>query len=198
VALEHILAAIRSEADSEICRIRSESADMVGVILDGARREAKSIREAAAGSLDDEATQERARIVNRSHLVAERRLRAAAEETYLELYEDVILLLARRRDAPDYPELFGRLFEECRAVLPDGRMLRIDPADEEIAARAIARSDDEGYSIDPSIVTMGGLELATEDRRRRVRNTFEARLERGDRPLRALAATMVPALHGGG
>lgn len=197
MAVEHILAAIRSEADAEISRIRAESADAVAAILDGAREEAKSIRETAAASLDDEAARQRARVVNRARLVAERRLRAVAEEIYGELHDDVILRLAGRRDALDYPELFGRLFEECRAVLPDARVLRTDPADEDIAARTLAGIEVEGFSIDPGISTTGGLELVTEDRRRSVRNTFEARLERGDRPLRALAATMVPALHGG-
>ena len=198
MALGDILAAIRSEADAEISRIRAETADQVAAILDRARAEAKSAEEAATASLDDDAAQQRARIVNRADLVVERRLRAAAEEIYVEMRDEVSLRLAQERDAPDYQDLFRRLFDECRAVFPDARIVRVDPADEDLAFRMLAEIEVEGFSIDPSLASMGGLELVTEDRRRSVRNTLEARTERADRLLRSLAGTMVPALYGEG
>lgn len=196
MALEDILVAIRGEAETEIGRIGTEAGGEVTAILDGGCAEAKAVEEAAAVSLDDDAAQHRARIVNRAHLVVERRERAAAEDVYVELREEVAFRLARRRDEPGYQDLFLRLFEECRAVLPDARIVRVDPADQDVAGRMVADGAFDGFSIDPSLASIGGLELVTEDGRRCVRNTLEARFERADRPLRSLAATMVPALRG--
>lgn len=180
----------------EIGRIRSETAEAAAAALETGRSEAASLEETAAASLDDEAAQQRARIANRAHLAVERRLRAAAEEIYVEMRDEVSRRLATVRGSPGYQDLFDRLFDECRAVLPDARIVRVDPADQDVARRMLANLDLDGFSIDPGLVSMGGVELATEDRRRCVRNTLEARTERGDRALRSLAATMVPALQG--
>lgn len=197
MALEDILDAIRSEADAEIDRIRAESADAITAVLDEGLTEAKSVEEAASASLDEQAAQQRARIVNRAHLVVERRLRTAADEVYEELLTEVVQRLARQRDSPDYVVLFRRLFDECREVLPDARILRVDPADEDLANHMLAEVGIDSFSIDPSLDSAGGLELLTDDRRRCVRNTLEARIDRADRVLRSLAATKVPALYGG-
>jgi vacuolar-type H+-ATPase subunit E/Vma4 len=51
----------------------------------------------------------------------------------------------------------------------------------------------EDYRIEPSIVSAGGLILATDDGRA-VNNTIESRLDRADLSLRRLAAEMVPTL----
>ena len=96
--------------------------------------------------------------------------------------------------------MFATLFDECRAVLPEARVIRIDPADRDLARTVATAAGDDGFAdgfvIDPVLTTSGGLQLATEDGRRQVGNTFESRFERADRPLRSLAASIVPALGG--
>jgi vacuolar-type H+-ATPase subunit E/Vma4 len=196
VALEDILAAIRSEADIEIGRLRAESAAEVDVIVDAGRVEAQSAEEAAAAARDDESEQQRARIVNRAHLVVERRLRGVAEAVYQGMRDEVSDRLSGVRAGPDYPSLLRRLFDECRAVLPEGSVLRVDPADEDTARQILMDASFSGYTVDASLDSMGGLELSTEDGHRSVRNTFEARMDRADRPLRSLAVSAVPALRG--
>lgn len=197
MALADILTAIAAEADEEIARVAADAAAQVEPIQRQARDEARLAEREASCALDDEAARRKAQIVNRADLVVARRLSAAIEEIYQEMRADVERQLAEVRGRDGYPDLFRRLFDECRAVLPDGRVVRVDPADESLCRRVVASRASDGFVIDASLRSAGGLELATSDRRRVVRNTLELRTWRADRALRSLAAARVPALTGG-
>lgn len=196
MALEDILAAITAEADAEITRVDQAAREKVEAIRRRAEEEANRAEAAASSVLDDDAKRARAQIVNRARLAVERRVSATAEEVYQELMEEVEQRLAEVRSRPDYPELFRRLFDECRAILDDGRLIRIDPADEALAHTVLEQAGSDGFVVDSGLASAGGLELATADGRRRVQNTFESRTWRADRALRSLAATLVPPLGG--
>ncbi|MDJ0768324.1 MAG: V-type ATP synthase subunit E [Ilumatobacter sp.] len=195
MALADILAAIDAEADQEIARVVAETAEQTAQIRNEARDEADMAERAAASALDDESARRRAQIVNRAHLVVERRLSAAVEDVYQDLLTAVERRLVELRGEPEYADLFSRLLEECRAVLPEGRVVRIDPADEPLCRDVLAT--DDGFTIDGTLRSAGGLEIATADGRRSVRNTLESRTWRADRALRSLAAARVPPLGGG-
>ena len=196
MALEDILAAIRSNADTEIARIRSESDAAVETIVAEARAASRAAEQEAASSLDAEAEDQRARIVNRARLIVDRQLREAAESIYIEITDEVVAQLSQLRSTGRYREVFTTLFDECIAVLPEARVVRIDPVDVDVARSLVEAQDVDGYVLDSSIETIGGLQLVTADGRRQVGNTFESRFERADRPLRSLAASVVPALGG--
>lgn len=197
MALADILAAIAAQADEEIARASAEAAEQVEPIRRQARDEASLAEQAASSALDDDAARRRAQIVNRARLVVERRLSAAAEEIYQEMKADVERRLAEVRGRSEYPDLFRRLLEESRSVLPDGRVVRVDPADESLCGTVLASAASDGFVIDATLESGGGLELVTTDRRRSVRNTLESRTWRADRALRSLAAARVPPLSGG-
>ena len=196
MALADILAAIEAEADEEIARAADEAAVQVELIRREARDEAHAVEQDASIALDDEAARARAQIVNRARLVVDRRVSAAVEEIYQEIRAEVERRLAEVRGGPDYPDLFVRLFHECRAVLPDGRIVRVDPADESLCRRVLATAVSDGFSVTATLRSVGGLELATTDGRRSVQNTLESRTWRADRALRSLAAAEVPSLAG--
>lgn len=196
MALDDILAAITAEADAEITRVDQAAREKVEAIRRRAEEEANRAEAAASSVLDDDAKRARAQVVNRARLAVERRVSATAEEIYQELMEEVEQRLAEVRSRPDYPELFRRLFDECRAILDDGRLIRIDPADEALAHKVLEQAGSDGFVVDSGLASAGGLELATADGRRRVQNTFESRTWRADRALRSLAATLVPPLGG--
>jgi vacuolar-type H+-ATPase subunit E/Vma4 len=101
------------------------------------------------------------------------------------------------RGQRDYPDLFRRLLEECRAVLPDGRVVRVDPADVSLCNSVLASVGSDDFAVDATLESAGGLELVTADGCRSVRNTLESRTWRADRVLRSLAAAEVPPLGGG-
>ena len=196
MALADILAAIDAGADEEVARVSAEACDQVERIRGEARDEAVGAAEAAASALDEDAARRRAQIVNRAHLAVERRLRAAAEEIYQEIMLQVERRIADVRHQAGYADLFRRLLEECRAVLPDGTVVRVDPADESLCRRVAAEIGGDGFTVDATLQSVGGLELVTGDGRKSVQNTLESRTWRADRALRSLAASEVPALRG--
>lgn len=197
MALADILAAIDAGADEEVARVSAGAYDQVERIRGEARDEAVGAAEAAASALDEDAARRRAQIVNRAHLAVERRLRAAAEEIYQEIMLHVERRIADVRHRAGYADLFRRLLEECRAVLPDGTVVRVDPADESLCRRVVAEIGGDGFTVDATLQSVGGLELVTGDGRKSVQNTLESRTWRADRALRSLAASEVPALRGG-
>lgn len=196
MALEDILVAIRAETDGEIARIRAESDAAVATIAGRAREEAAAVERTAATSMGDLATHERERITNRARLEADRGLRAATEEIYLGLRSEVASRLAFARDSPGYPALVSKLFDECRSILPGARTVRVDPDDEDVMRGILTAAGCDGFVVDPSLASLGGVELVTGDGRR-VDNTLDSRMERGERHLRSLALEMIPELRGG-
>lgn len=197
MALPDILAAIDAEADEEIARVAAEAEEQVREIRRQSRDEAMQAERDASNALGDEPDRRRAQIVNRARLVVERRISAAVEDLYQEMMAEVGRRLGAVRRRPEYPDLFHRLFDECRAVLPDGRVVRVDPDDEVLCRDVLASTAGDGFIIDATLESVGGLELTTTDGRRSVQNTFESRMSRADRALRSLAAARVPALGGG-
>lgn len=197
MALADILAALDAEAEEEITRVENEASEQMEQLRRTARDDARLAEQEASSALDDDAIRRQAQIVNRARLVVERRMSAVAEEIYQELKTEVERRLAEVRGQDDYPDLFRRLLEECRSVLPDGRIARVDPADEALCHRVLVSAGCEDFVVDPALESAGGLELATTDGRRSVRNTFESRTWRADRSLRSIAARAVPPLRGG-
>ena len=196
MALEDILDAIRAETDGEIARIRVESDAAVATIAARAREEAADVERIAAASMSDQTAHERERITNRARLEADRVLRAATEEIYLGLQSEVASRLAFARESPGYPALVSRLFSECRSILPGARTIRVDPDDEDVMRGILEAAACDGFVVDPSLASLGGVELVTGDGRR-VDNTLDSWMERGERHLRSLALEMMPELRGG-
>lgn len=196
MAVDDILAAIRAETDAEIERVRARAAGEVETILARGRDEAAAAEERTAAARDAAATRDAERIVNRARLTADRRLWAAAEEIYQDLVGEVRVRLAALWGTLRYRDLFGRLLDECLAVLPDASPVLVDPQDEALVRGLPVVAGSGGTTVEASLRTMGGLEVATDDGRF-VRNTFESRLERADIHLRLLAAVTMPALRGG-
>jgi len=195
--LADILAALDAEADEEIARIDADAQRQLAELRQDTSDAARHTEEVAAHERDDSAARRRAQIVNRARLVVERRMSAAIEEIYRELMAEVHHQLGAVRDRDDYPDLFRRLLDECRSVLTDGRVVRVDPADEELCRRVLASTGGDGFVVEGVLESAGGLELSTSDGRRSVRNTLESRTLRADRALRTLAAAEVPELRGG-
>ena len=194
MALADLLAALAAEADEAITRVETEAAEQIELLRRTTSEEARLREHEASVALDDDAARHQAKIVNRARLTVERRMSAAAEDIYQGLAADVERRLVQIRSQDDYPALFRRLFEECRSVLPDGRVVRVDPADEALCHRVLVAVGREEFVVDAGLESAGGLELSTTDGRRTVRNTFESRTWRADRALRSIAAATVPPL----
>ncbi len=194
MALNDILEAIRLEATAEAAELRSKGKREAESILAQAARAAEQ-RLTEISTAREEETADAARVVrNRAQLEVNRRLRRAREAVYESALAEVKTRLAAIRDNAHYPQVFTDLVEESRQALPEGRILRVDPRDLELAERAADR--ETRLKVETSLSTWGGVELWTDDGRR-VLNTIEARLERAGPQLRQTFARLVAPITGG-
>jgi vacuolar-type H+-ATPase subunit E/Vma4 len=195
MALDDILAAIRTETEAEIAAIRSMGEARAAAAVARAKEEASAIEAAAAASMDGVASHRRDRIVNRARLEADRMLRTAAEEVYAETVAEAERRLVAIRHTPEYGRLLGDLLEECLAVLPDARTVRVERSDRELIEGLLAERRIHNLAVASDLKTAGGVVLATGDGRRVV-NTFESRRARAERYLRRIAVETIPTLTG--
>lgn len=194
MALEHILAAIRSEAEAEIDRVEEAAAAEISRIEDEGERRAASEYARQRTSRDGDATRTADRIVNHARLEADREIHAAVERVYQEVLARVTVRLEGLRSSPEYAAVFLQLFDECRSVLPSASVLLIDPRDHALA-ETVLRSESGRLEIEGSLNSAGGMVLVEGDGRN-VDNTIEARMARADPYSRQLTADLVPALGG--
>ena len=192
MALQDLLSAIRAEADAETARVESESRLETGRILTAAEREAGELEGArlrrARGELDTELARRRAL----ARLAAARVLARGREQVFDELVDELRRRLGDLRGSDGYRKLFAQLLHESVAALPTARQLRVDPRDEALA-RELAADLGGGLEVRPELCTAGGVELQTADGRR-LRNTFEARLEAAEPELRMSCGRLLAEL----
>lgn len=192
MALDDILAAIRRESADEIGAIEASAERRVAEILDEARRRAAAEAEGLVEARRDREVARAAALANRARLDADKALRAVRAALVEQAIDDARLRLSGVRAAAGYPELAARLLDEATAVLAEARIVRVDPADEELFHRLLAGG---GWTVQPVLETWGGVEVATGDGRV-VQNTVESRLDRATPELRRLAVTSIPVLGG--
>jgi vacuolar-type H+-ATPase subunit E/Vma4 len=193
LALDEILGTIRTESDETASAIIASARAEAKEVLERATARAGSERRRLAASLDDRARQERSRIISRAHLETAKERRAAREEVYQTALEVVQRRLSEIRASPEYPEILGSLLDEAMAVLPDARMIRVDPRDIDVV-EALLASRGLDLDIEADEIPLGGLKLIAEGRD--VDNTLVTRLRRADTHLRYIAGELVPALRG--
>jgi V/A-type H+/Na+-transporting ATPase subunit E len=189
--LDDLLSAMRAAGDEEIARLERDSRLEAAEILHAAERQARSIDAQVLRAAQVELDAQLARRRSRARLEARRALRAAREEAFAELLDDVRVRLAALRESGPYRAVFTELLRESRAALPAGRRLRVDPRDE-----ALARELGAELELPPVLQTAGGLELETDDGRL-LRNTFESRLAAAEPLLRLRLASLAARLNGG-
>lgn len=196
MALDDILAAIRTETEAEIARIRCDGEARIAEVKAHGAEEATAIEAEAASAMDAAASGRRDRIVNRARLEADRIMRSAAESVYVEAVAEAERRVAGLSGDAAYAPLLADLLEESLAVLPDARIVEVDPRDRELVAGLLAERRLHHLDVAPDLSTAGGVAVATGDGRRVV-NTFEARRVRAERHLRRIAIETIPALNGG-
>jgi vacuolar-type H+-ATPase subunit E/Vma4 len=193
--LENLLASIEAEAKQENERLEAKSRAEAEEILARAREEAQAVREEVLPPREAEARAEAERRTARARLEAAKVVQAAREEALERLLDEVRSRLAARRDTPGYRAAFRTLLREGLAALPDARVLRVDPRDEELATE-LAREAGADLAVETSPgETLGGPVLESGDGRV-VRNTFEERLANAEPRLRLWYARRLAELAG--
>ena len=201
MSLEHILAAIEDETAAQVAQIESESLREATAILDKALTQVRSLEAEAASARDDELLTAAARHRNQARIQASTHLMHTREAVYQRVAQEARDRLAALRDQESYPSILRLLLEEALAVLPaidhpHQIVIRTDPQDADQASRILAEMGvaADTVSLDPSLETWGGVEVASDDGRIVARNTLEARMERAEPHLRRLVAEAIPAM----
>jgi vacuolar-type H+-ATPase subunit E/Vma4 len=193
MALRDLLAAIEAEATAETARLRASRRGQAGVILAEARQQAHDLQAAAVATAGQEEREASARRVAAARETAAARVRDAHEDAYQQIAGEVRDRLRSIRDRGDYPAVMAALLDEARSLLPAVSLVRVDPADEELARRLLVA--DPGVWVEPTLRCDGGLEAA-DGRGARVCNTVEARFTAAEPALRALAGRLAEPRRG--
>lgn len=178
MALEDLLRAIEVEADEERHRADRDRSAAATAIIEAARQEATTVEAELTGAPEGEALAEAKRERALARLQAAQTVRVARELAFGSLLGRIRDELAALRGSDAYPAVFRALLAESRAALPEGRELRVDHRDAELAASLAG-----DLRVVTTLDTWGGMELAGDDGRT-VRNTLEERLVNADQLLR--------------
>jgi vacuolar-type H+-ATPase subunit E/Vma4 len=178
MALDDLLHAIEVEADEERLLADRQKSAAATAIIDAATQEAAAVEAELTRTPEGEALAEAERERALARLLAANTVRGAREEAFAALLGRIRDELAALRGSDGYPAVFRALVGESRAALPEGRVLRVDRRDADLAASTAG-----DLQVDATLGTWGGVELVGDDGRT-VRNTLEERLANADQLLR--------------
>ncbi len=183
MALEGLLSALRSEAEEEIAQLEAESDRETEEVMGRARTRAREIEEEHLQAAEPGLRQEAERRLAQARLDASRHLREVRAEAIDELLAAVRERLSALPSEDRYRRVLHDLIEESRSCLRAGRIVRVDPRDEELARELVAEMDGGDLEVESALRSSGGIELQSDDGRVAV-NTFEQRAANAEPLLR--------------
>jgi vacuolar-type H+-ATPase subunit E/Vma4 len=186
VAIEDIFRALEEQADQECNGIREQAERQAAGIASEAEENASAVRERKAQEAENAARAKMTHALNSARLASKKAAAAvkgtAVEATFDTAGED----LKGTRGAQGYDKLFSKLAREALAGVDGDIVVRVDPADEDLAKRVLSDMGVAG-TVRPDLTTSGGLVVTTGNGRISRRNTLEDRLDR----VRQLAQSQV-------
>jgi len=186
MALKDLLTALEADSATETERLRAETDAEALRIVESAKLEARAVEQQAVRAQEADLARELERRRSEARLAAAAMLRDEHDALVATLQDALRNRLGELRDTHRYPAVMRALIEESVAALPNASLLRVDPRDAELARRIVSELDIQ-LELRPELDTLGGVELAADDRRT-VRNTLEERFRNAERELRVLAA----------
>lgn len=177
MAIEDIFAALEEQGEQEGREAVDAAREQAKGIKEDAEAQAKAIRDGRVEAAKTHATLVSARTVNSARLNGRRSVAGVKERAIVQAFDEARAKLGSVRAGAAYPALFRALAEEAVAGLTGDIVLRVDPADEALAAEFLKASGLVG-SVDPTGKTSGGLTVVAEGGDLLRRNTLEDRLEK--------------------
>jgi len=173
MAVEELLAALETQADSEIGQIRAH-----------AQAEADEVRAQAQAEADAAADAYVAEVVGKRRTAAEQELhkessssRRRVADVRREVFEEVFVRAGKKigeiRSGKDYPDILRRLVADATADLDGGYVLHVDPQDKSLMSDLFP-----GVTCVTDISAVGGVVVTSADGRIQRSSTFEDRLQR--------------------
>ncbi|PKQ30089.1 MAG: hypothetical protein CVT60_01995 [Actinobacteria bacterium HGW-Actinobacteria-10] len=177
MALEDIFRALEDQAQLECDQILESARDQAEAIVQEAMDEAETIRSSRIEESERLVMSRAARTLNSARMDGKKRVSAVKEQAVSATFDKSLDALSSIRGTAEYASIFGALVDEAVAGLEGEIEVLVDPADAEIAAKAISETGLTA-GIKPEIDTAGGLIVSTNGGRVMRRNTLESRLEK--------------------
>lgn len=184
--LDNILQALEAEGERQVGEIEQAAQVEVERIRAQAKLEAATTRQKHLEAVQVPMQAERARILNRAKLKALRVVTAIREDLIVRVIETAADRLAEVPASESYAVLLRKLTEEAADSLGTNRQLRLCVQSRDVELmNHIIREMGISAIVDPGLENetcpwgcLGGLVASTPDRRIRLVNTLDARLQR--------------------
>lgn len=188
--LEEMLRALEREGVAECEQIVAKGREQADKILEEARAEADRYRQDYLTRAALAAQVEEGRILKAARFTVKKEIIKAKEAAIEEVFLEASRRLEAIRQSPRYGEIFAQLAREALMGVEGAVRVRIDPRDEELARRLLTEMG-VTFTLEATGHWAGGLEVYSEDGRVGVVNTFEARLEKVRRRMKAEIADLL-------
>ncbi len=183
---------IRHQADQEAAEIVREAHERAARLTATAEAEAGQILQAARSTGEERGGRRAAKLLAEAETTSQRELLRAREAILNEALARVRLRLGNFVNLPDAPAVLRRLIASALPMLPDGPVrLRVPPTCTTLLdARVLTALGGSRWALelvlDPKVAA--GVILESADGRRRVDQSFEARMTREHDHLRRMLA----------
>ncbi|TET83160.1 MAG: hypothetical protein E3J37_05960 [Anaerolineales bacterium] len=183
MSLQAILDAIRASSDAQVREIEAATEAEVQKIMVQDQAETKRLRQEAYAAASAPGAAERARILGRARLKAQRILSEAREDLIDDAIDQARKRLASIRDDPIYPAILRQLTEEALANLEgslgeaEKPQLAVDPRDQQLLESILSNMGLD-LPVSGELDCWGGIIAKSDDSHVIVVNTLEGRLTR--------------------
>lgn len=177
MAIQEILIALEEQGEAEARDILDAATEQARGIDKDAKAQAARIRKSIVEVARTHVQTRAAHIVNGAGLDARRIVAAVKEKAIAEANQQALAQFDSVRASPGYAGVFRSLATEALAGLEGEVTLIVNPADEQLADKALAAAGLPG-AVQTDESTRGGLTVVANAGTLFRRNTLEARLEK--------------------
>jgi vacuolar-type H+-ATPase subunit E/Vma4 len=190
MAIADILRALDEQADGD-CRVLVDNAKaQAKSIVDDAKAEADRVRDAKVATTEAQVRSRASQVVNAAKLERRRQIAAAQDAGIDQVYAEAGATLGASRGTKEYESLFRALAEEATAATVGDVAVHVAPGDEALASKVMSELGLTA-DVDASADILGGLTVVSAGGRVYRRNTFDDRLVKVRKVVRAEVAEIL-------
>lgn len=175
MAIEDIFKALEEQADSEVNQILHVATVQSDAVEHEAREEADRITKSRIAAAEDAVRAKAAKAVNAARLQVRRDMAAVRESAVDSVFVEAAHKLAAMRGSAQYEKIFTALVNEAMQGVDTACELQVASADAALAQK-VAAGLSVPCTVSPTLDSIGGVVISTNDGRVVRRNTFESRL----------------------
>lgn len=191
MAIEDIFKALEEQADAEVNQILHTATVQSDSIEHEARDEAERITSGRMAAAEEQVRSRSAKAVNAARLQVRRDLAAVRDEAVDAVFAEAVERLKVMRGKSEYERVFTALAKEALQGVDGACEIEVAPQDADLAKKVVGKMGVQ-FTVSPTLDTVGGLAVRTDNGRVVRRNTFESRLSK----VRSLASAQLAEVLG--